>query len=241
MDALAAEIARKRKASVDAKAALGSGGARKWVKKGELEQLRVAQYHESEAHAAEERSKKLLVPQFRESGVAAADSAQAGPASTSAADGSGAQDDGGASSSSAVPPVPTKSSDDQLLRSRPAEVKRRLRGLGQPIQLFGEEDGERLERYLAVSAALPNESVVNDALKAGQMFDETQLFDEAGNAKVDAAAVGGMGAKAAEEEDDEAEFAPSFVATTPEQVVSLHFKQLLKMCEAELEAARPEA
>ena len=51
-----------------------------------------------------------------------------------------------------------------------------------------------------MSAALPNESVVNDALKAGQMFDETQLFDEAGNAKVDAAAVGGMGAKAAEEE-----------------------------------------
>ena len=61
MDALAAEIARKRKASVDAKAALGSGGARKWVKKGELEQLRVAQYHESEAHAAEERIKLVHV------------------------------------------------------------------------------------------------------------------------------------------------------------------------------------
>ena len=70
MEALAAEIARKRKERSDA-SAIASGGAapadgkRKWVKKGDLEKAKVAQYREAEAKDEEERSKKTAAPQFR--------------------------------------------------------------------------------------------------------------------------------------------------------------------------------
>ena len=54
---LAAEIAKKRKKQEEAKVSVGGGvGPRKWLKRGEVEQLRVAQYHEDEALAAEELS-----------------------------------------------------------------------------------------------------------------------------------------------------------------------------------------
>jgi len=114
------------------------------------------------------------------------------------------------------------------------DVMLRLRALGQPIRLFGEDDTERLERYRAVSSALPSESVVNNELKRGQMFDETQLFDESGKAKQDTAKV--ASGKEEEEADDDDVLAATFVATTPEQVVARHFKQLTKLWEDDLEA-----
>ena len=64
MDALAAEIARKRKERDD-EAGRASGGAppgdgkRKWVKKGDLTKAKEALYLESEAKDAEERRKTL--------------------------------------------------------------------------------------------------------------------------------------------------------------------------------------
>jgi len=242
MDALAAEIARKRKAQVDAKAAIGgsASGARKWVKKGDLEQLRVNQYHEAEALAAEERSKKLVAPQFRvaaelDAAAASADAQDEGSAAAGSATGS---------STAAAARAFGSRSDAPAEQSymKPAEVKRALRGLNQPIHLFGEEEDERLERYRAVSALLPSESVVNDQLKAGQMFDETQLFDESGRAKQEgtAAAVPAEVGKGAQEDDEDEDEDESFVATTPEQLVSRHFKTLLKMWGAEL-AERSEA
>ena len=262
MDAIAAEIARKRKAQADAKAALAGGqdpaggdAPRKWLKKGDLEKLRVAQYHEEEAAQAGARSQKAIVPQFRH-GAAGASSASASAVEDSAAsggDGGGAEDgagaaaagssscaDAGGAGATAAASGSAAATDDapNEKRLKPAEVKRRLRVLGQPIQLFGEDDEERLERYRAVSTALPSESVVDDALKQGQMFDETQVWDAKGAVKqADNAAAVGLGH---EDEDEEEELAPSFVATTPEQVVSLHFKQLLRMWGSELEA-RPGA
>ena len=241
MDALAAEIARKRKATADAKAALGAGGdsARKWVKKGDIEKVRVGKYLEEEERRAEAISKKSIVPQFRfvsgdatEGGSAAGDPALSGLADGSAEGSTAAAVE--RSGNEAGKAVKAGSAAEEHLK--PTEVKRRLRGLAQPIQLFGETDEERLERYRAVSAALPSESVVNNELKAGQNIGLEHLGQgggepgEAGNAVV---------GKDEEDEDDEL-LAPSFVATTPEDIVSRHFKQLLKMWGDEL-SERPEA
>ena len=72
-----------------------------------------------------------------------------------------------------------------MVHLEPKEVKRLLRQLGQPVQLFGEEDEARLERYQAVHAAVlaARESDEDIELKQGQMFNETQLYDETGRAK----------------------------------------------------------
>ena len=60
------------------------------------------------------------------------------------------------------------------------------------------------------------------------MFNETQLFDEHGRATKRAAA-----ADAIDEKEDEAELA-FFDGSTPEDMVAVHFKTLIKMWEAQL-------
>ena len=57
MDALKAEMERKRKEREDAKAAGGGGGPRKWVKRGELEKERAVKYYETEAAEQSDRAK----------------------------------------------------------------------------------------------------------------------------------------------------------------------------------------
>jgi len=247
MDAIAAEIARKRQLQQDAKTALGgAGGPRKWVKRGEVEKVREQQHLEEEKRLAEERSKKAIAPQFRlesaeeERKAISAAAAAASSEETGGADGAA----GGERQQAVAGGKMTGAAEKENMK--PAEVKRKLRLLGQPIQLFGEEDEDRFERYRAVSSALPSESEINDQLKAGQGWGQSdrQLFDESGKAKPAAeksglaAAVAADGGK--EEEDGEDELAEEFVATTPEQTISRHFKQLLKLWEAEL-AERPEA
>ena len=218
-----AEIARKRKLQQDAKAALGGA---KWVRRGDVEQVRVQQYHEEEARQTEERAKKAVAPQFRN--VPSRPDVEVVVANTAAKhdDGQSASDDR------------SKACDAGKEKPKPTEVKRKLRILGQPIQLFGEDDEERLERYRAVSSALPSQSEVDDQLKAGQTWgqNESQLFDALGQKlkQQDASESTAVGGSKEDDEEGDDELAPTFVATTPEQTISRHFKQLVKMWEAQL-------
>lgn len=230
MDALRQEMERKRKATAELT------GGKKWVKKGDIEKARVAQYMEAQALEEEERKK-------RQAAVAASDAADvaatlarvaksAAPAASDAA-ASGAAASGGASSSSAAAGSGAVVEEEL----RPSDVKRRLRMLAQPIQLYGEGDEERLERYRAVSSALPSEKEVDTSdLKAGQMFNETQLYSESGAAKQEGVI---RDEEAGDEEESlqhDEELAATFVPTYPEQIVSRHFKELVQLWETMLNA-----
>jgi len=252
MDALQAEIARKRKER-EATAGTAAAGPRKWIKKGDLEKQREAAYLQTEATEQEERQKKLVVPQHRDAAIAAEQAAerkrlagesdalqdeqQQGAGASSATAGSSGSVGGGVSRSGAG------ASTDSEAALRPVDVMRRLRALGQPIRLFGETDEERYDRYRAVSSALPSEAEVDLELKKGQMFDQRQLFDESGNARQETAKVAheaeAGGADGAGDDEDENELDEKFVPTTPEEAVAKHFKTLIKMWEGELEARDP--
>jgi len=217
MEALRDAMEKKRKEREEAAAAGGGGGKKKWVRRGELEAQREAAYREE--MAAAEASRKLVVPCLRRyegegDAAAAVDNTGTGAAlvgGLSAAARAGGVGAGGASSAGG-----------DMVHLEPKEVKRLLRQLGQPVQLFGEEDEARLERYRAVAAATEKE---DDAeLKAGQMFNETQLYDESGKAKA-----------AVDEEEMGGE-----EANTVEGTISRHFKGLLRLWEEEL-SARSEA
>lgn len=233
MEALKAEIERKRKASADAAAAAaGSGGPRKWMKASEREKVREAEYHAETAKEQERAKAKQVMPQFR---YAQPDSSMSGGASSSADATEPAADSAAAKAKAAA------AATEAAKALRPIEVRRLLRNLGQPIQLFGEEEADRLERYQAVSKILPSESEANDELKAGQMFDERQRFDESGKA-IQKAAASEEHTQADEDAEGETleELAGSgFVPSTPEDIVLVHFKTLVRMWEAEL-AARTE-
>mmetsp|Transcript_19495 Transcript_19495/g.39728 ORF Transcript_19495/g.39728 Transcript_19495/m.39728 type:complete len:349 (+) Transcript_19495:42-1088(+) len=213
MDLIKQEIERKRKASAALAGNSAAGGKKKWVTKGDLEKARVAQYLNGKAQ--DEKARQM-------SSDARTDAAQ--PSAGAAASG------GGDAASEAASAAGAGSSTEDL---RPIDVKRRLRALGQPIQLFDEDDDERLERYRAVSSALPTESEVDRSdLKKGQMFNETQLYDEKGGAIQEGVQeeVEGM----AESYKDDEELTATFIPTTPEQIVSRHFKELMQMWETEL-------
>jgi|TARA_B110001469_G_C9499362_1_gene249450 pre-mRNA-splicing factor 18 len=208
MDLLKAEIERKRSAS----AALGGntavGGKKKWVKKGDLEKARVAQYHEGKAE--DDKARQTSSDARFDAGPPIVDGTDSG---------------GGAVASQATSAGGAGSSTEDI---RPNDVKRRLRMLGQPIQLFDEDDAARLERYRAVSSALPTESEVDRSdLKKGQMFNETQLYDDKGGAMQEGVQEDVEGA--AESYKDDEELTATFVPTTPEQIVSRHFKELMQM------------
>ena len=77
MEAIQAEIARKRKEREAAAATLGGGGEpRKWMRKGDIEKYREAEYLKNEAEEQEGRLKKLVVPQHRDAALAAEQAAQ---------------------------------------------------------------------------------------------------------------------------------------------------------------------
>lgn len=232
MEALKAELERKRKERESAAGAptLGGDGKRKWVRKGDIERARVAKYHEDEAIDEAERKKRLVVPCLKRYDEAQPTDADAGAARARAS--AGGSSGAGKSADAAAPAEKTPQSA--------GEVKRLLRKLGQPIQLFGEEDEARLERYQAVHAAVlaARESDEDIELKQGQMFNETQLYDETGRAKQEGVQAEHEGADAAQKldvafEGDE-ELADGFTASTPEQIVSKHFKTLIKLWETEI-------
>ena len=249
MDALQAEIARKRKER-EALGGGGGGGPKKWVKRGDIEQQRQAAYLQKEAAEQEERAKKAVAPQHRNAALAAADAAAASTqrATDEAADAASGSTAADVSSTNATPAAAGKSSsaaaaDGSETKLQPVDVMLRLRALGQPIRLFAETEEERYDRYRAVSSALPSESEIDLELKKGQMFDQRQLFDESGNARQETAKVAHTGeakeGDEGDEGDDAVELDASFVATTPEEAVAKHFKQLIKMWEEELEQREP--
>ena len=202
MDLLKAEIERKRSASA-ALSGTAVGGKKKWVKKGDLKK----------AQAEEEKARQASSDAPVDAEPPVVDGTDSG---------------GGAAASQATSAGGAGSSTEDDLR--PNDVKRRLRLLGQPIQLFDESDDERLERYRVVSSALPTESEVDRSdLKKGQMFNETQLYDEKGGAKQEGVQEDEEGAAQESYKDDE-ELTATFVPTTPEQIVSRHFKELMQMC-----------
>jgi len=230
MEALRDAMEKKRKEREEAAAAGGGGGKKKWVRRGELEAQREAAYREE--MAAAEASRKLVVPCLRRyegegDAAAAVDNTGTGAAlvgGLSAAARAGGVGAGGASSAGG-----------DMVHLEPKEVKRLLRQLGQPVQLFGEEDEARLERYRAVAAATEKE---DDAeLKAGQMFNETQLYDESGKAKDAATAAAAAETRPAAVDEEEM---GGEEANTVEGTISRHFKGLLRLWEEEL-SARSEA
>jgi len=266
MDVLKLEMERKRKeretlAAGQAPASEAEGGAakkKKWVRRGDVEAAREAAYHVSEAREAEERAKRLVVPCLRKfdgEGAAStaidADKHIAGDDALDAGVDAGRSRDGKAAAGAAGTSTTVHIPDG----IKSTEVKRLLRKLGQPIQLYGEDDETRLERYRAVAAALPAENEEDDELKRGQMFNETQLFDERGKAKqlgdhsenvggagagADGAGGSGGGGPGGDDDYGGEELEAAFVPTTPEQIVSRHFKQLVKLWDDQL-SARDEA
>jgi len=62
MEALKAEMERKRKEREAAAPNAECSGKKRWVKRGDLEKARVQAYHESEASEAKEREARLVVP-----------------------------------------------------------------------------------------------------------------------------------------------------------------------------------
>ena len=244
MEALQAEIQRKRKER-EALTSGGSaaGGAKKWMKRGELEKKKEAAYREAEAQDQEDRARRIMAPQQRNAALAAEQAAQTAAVHKNAAGDAAHSTDTGAGgsavgSSSSTGGKSSTSKDEGPVR--PADVMRRLRALGQPICLFAETDEERYDRYCAVSSALPSETEYDLELKKGQMFDQRQLFDESGNARQETAkATDEHKADDEADEENEDELAPTFVPSTPEETVAQHFKQLLKLWEQELGQREP--
>ena len=222
MDLIKAEIERKRKAQAELAGGAAAGGKKKWVKKGDLEKARVAQYLDEKAQAEQERKAKQ----------AAQPGSDAGPLA------SALQGGGDAVVSQAADHAAGSSTEDL----RPNDVKRRLRDLKQPIMLFGEGDEERLERYRAVSSALPTEQEVDKSM--GTFDEQREFLDLKGTGGAGKDGSGeleqGGGAEPESFKDDE-ELTATFVPTTPEQIVSRHFKELMRMWEQELGEREPAA
>lgn len=227
MEALQAEMARKRKEASEARGA-ATGGAKKWVKRGEVSQQRAVNYYEQEANEQDERTRKAVAPQHRNASLVSKDAEAYEDGTRAAAGGSGSN------STSTLGAVPAGTEGGGAKQSMDVtQVMHRLRALGQPVRLFDESNEERLERYHAVSSAMPSEAEVNLELQKGQTWgqtDATQIAREAVNANAHDAEL---------LDDDEAELETSFVASTPEETIALHFKQLIKLWESELEAREP--
>ena len=130
----------------------------------------------------------------------------------------------------------------------PREVKRRLRALSQPISLFAESDEERLVRLRAVEAALPKSNEADLELKKGQMFNETQLYDDQGRAiqagvqvehegaEKDDDADGGGDGDGDDDGDDGGGGGPSGGVLSPEELTVQFLRGLLRQWEGELSA-----
>lgn len=121
---------------------------------------------------------------------------------------------------------------------KPTEVMRRLRGMDEPVTLFGETDDERASRYSKVSSNTHRFEKVDDLdLKEGQMFNEKAIFNEQGDVTVETQKEEN---KIQDEELDEEEEEDAVQVVTIESVISKFLKKLLREWEAEL-AARPKA
>lgn len=151
MDALRAEIERKRRAKEELVEPLRAQG-KKWVKRSEIEAQEAERYRQAQrAKLAEKQPQPSAVQ-----GATAAVATAAQAAAPAAADGS-------------APPVAVPPLSDLV-------VQKRLRLLGEPITLFGEESGPRYARYLLVADRLKEMHNVDDDLRKGQLVNERQKY-----------------------------------------------------------------
>ena len=115
------------------------------------------------------------------------------------------------------------------------EVKLRLRELKQPVQLFGESDGDRLERYNAANTTAPATREEDIDLKRGQMFNESQLYDEHGDAK--ASTVTDLYMNEPDSDlSDEDDSLPNDELEAPEVIISQYFRGILRLWDGTLKA-----
>jgi len=219
MDVLKAEMERKRKEREAAAVSLGDGAGtakKKWMKRGDVEKLRVAQYHEAEAREAEERKARQHVPclRYREA-----------PDANSLAIGEVVEAESKAACSAMA--------DDDVTALQPAEVMSLLRKLGQPIKLFSEDNEARLERYRAVRAAAPTVNQEHLELKQGQSWgqNEMQMFDSEGRAIQEGVQEDNDGDEGDQNDEDGADDPLNMLSATSEQIVHRQFKSLIKLWE----------
>ncbi|KAF6246112.1 Prp18 domain-containing protein [Scenedesmus sp. NREL 46B-D3] len=181
-------------------------GDKKYVRKAELEEAklkRIREEEQQELRAKEEKKRKL-----QGSTAPAADGRPATPTDAvadpaAAGEAALAEHDGSAASAAVAAEGAATAGQPALPRE---EVIRRLRALGQPVTLFGEEDADRQARLRKVEKTV----VLADETRGGQQENvllklrrqdkmkkgggqQQQQADGAGGGKADAAAAGGEG------------------------------------------------
>lgn len=133
MDALKAELERKRKATSEV------SKGRKFVRRGEIDQRELERKKEQEKKELLEKAKKKAAPGTQDSSAAGTDASVSAPAA--------------AKLSSKSKEVGSEEETLDELELPRAEVIRRLRYLKQPVTLFGEDDDDRLARLKALLKA----------------------------------------------------------------------------------------
>jgi pre-mRNA-splicing factor 18 len=245
MEALKKEMERKKRE----REALAGGGAaaasgpKKWMRRGDVEAARERQYREETAREAAEQAARLRVPCL-EHHDAARGAVSSDPAAVAAAAAAAA----GLKSAAEVAAAEAAEAAAAPALA-PREVKRRLRALSQPISLFAESDDERLVRLRAVEAALPKSNEADLELKKGQMFNETQLYDDQGRAiqagvqvehegaeKDDDVDGGGGDGDGDDDGDAGGGGGPSGGVLSPEELTVQFLRGLLRQWEGELSA-----
>ncbi|TPX54749.1 hypothetical protein PhCBS80983_g05783 [Powellomyces hirtus] len=185
MEAIKAELERKKAAMAQAKAA---GPGKKYYKRGELEKLREEQYRAEQEKLEQERLEKQK-RRAEAAGPRMLSSADSRPATPDArnpggdAKNNGTNDESGDADGEAL--------DYNLPES---ELVRRFRARDQPIRLFGETDKQRIRRLRIVEAseertegqrndfraamAATDQDLVNDNLKRKASIGEGGVDDE---------------------------------------------------------------
>lgn len=177
-------------------------GTKKYVRKSELEEARLKRLREEEE--AERRAKEQKRQRLTSGGTTAdgrpatpVDAADGAAADGAAAGAATAASPGGAAVAAAAAggappsPPPAAASTPALPRE---EVFRRLRALGQPVTLFGEEDADRQARLAKVEKTV----ALVDETRGGQQENVMLMLKRQEKAKAkqaagDKAAAGGAG------------------------------------------------
>ncbi|GBF99791.1 pre-mRNA-splicing factor [Raphidocelis subcapitata] len=153
MDGLKALLAKKKAEKQELV------GDKKFVRRGELEEARLKRLRGEEAVELQEKESKRK----RQQGAGSGDEGAAGGADAgalAAAEAAAAAAEADAAALRALAALPR------------AEVFRRLRALGQPVALFGEDDGERAVRLARVEREA---ALVDDDARYGGQQENTML------------------------------------------------------------------
>ncbi|CDZ97557.1 U5 snRNP-associated RNA splicing factor [Phaffia rhodozyma] len=160
MDILAQEIAGLKRKAVDdtaGSATTSSNSAatgpqrKKYLTKGELEKIRLAEEAEKDRKRKEEsKAKKEAAELARKNAFSKSRLGGSKPQTPDPASGSNTPVPSGSQSPSTVDATSTNTSRPEAFNISPVECVRRLRAKGQPIRLFGESDKDRRLRLRAL-------------------------------------------------------------------------------------------